>query len=103
MRFCGGPSGLGAANVWHLTIEDVIYAHSSIKQNVLAFVADLFDLLELHPVAAVRHLPGVARKKIIELPDPGTYLSDRPEHHSFECQAHSLITATVRARAIMRT
>ncbi|KAF2367766.1 Calmodulin-regulated spectrin-associated protein CH domain [Trinorchestia longiramus] len=36
-----------------LTKEDIVYMHSSVKQNVLAFVTELFFLLELQPVACV--------------------------------------------------
>ncbi|KAK7069879.1 hypothetical protein SK128_011064, partial [Halocaridina rubra] len=55
-----------------LTKEDVVYMHSSIKQNVLAFVAELFFLLELEPVSCVS-LPGTKRTstKFIQLSSPG--------------------------------
>ena len=48
-----------AANVCHLTDEDIVYLHASIKQNVLAFLADLFVALELvRGVGGGRGLPG---------------------------------------------
>ncbi|XP_066967189.1 uncharacterized protein Patronin isoform X11 [Macrobrachium rosenbergii] len=55
-----------------LTKEDIVYMHSSIKQNVLAFVAELFFLLELEPVSCVS-LPGTKRtsSKFIQLTSPG--------------------------------
>lgn len=54
-----------------LTKEDIVYMHSSIKQNVLAFVAELFFLLELEPVSCVS-LPGTKRtsSKFIQLTSP---------------------------------
>ena len=48
-----------AANVCHLTDEDIVYLHASIKQNVLAFLADLFVALEqVRGVGGGRGLPG---------------------------------------------
>ena len=49
---------LPAANVCHLTDEDIVYLHASIKQNVLAFLADLFVALEVRGVGGGRGLPG---------------------------------------------
>ncbi|KAK8401527.1 hypothetical protein O3P69_001012 [Scylla paramamosain] len=55
-----------------LTKEDVVYMHSSVKQNVLAFAAELFFLLELEPVSCVS-LPGSRKMsaKYIQLSSPG--------------------------------
>ncbi|XP_047482342.1 uncharacterized protein LOC125034532 isoform X4 [Penaeus chinensis] len=55
-----------------LTKEDIVYMHSSVKQNVLAFVAELFFLLELEPVSCVS-LPGTRKtsSKFIQLSSPG--------------------------------
>ncbi|KAG0727117.1 Patronin [Chionoecetes opilio] len=55
-----------------LTREDVVYMHSSVKQNVLAFAAELFFLLELEPVSCVC-LPGTKKMstKYIQLSSPG--------------------------------
>ncbi|KAK8401536.1 hypothetical protein O3P69_001012 [Scylla paramamosain] len=54
-----------------LTKEDVVYMHSSVKQNVLAFAAELFFLLELEPVSCVS-LPGSRKMsaKYIQLSSP---------------------------------
>ncbi|XP_063596401.1 patronin-like isoform X8 [Penaeus indicus] len=54
-----------------LTKEDIVYMHSSVKQNVLAFVAELFFLLELEPVSCVS-LPGTRKtsSKFIQLSSP---------------------------------
>ena len=49
---------LPAADVCHLTDEDIVYLHASIKQNVLAFLADLFVALEVRGVGGGRGLPG---------------------------------------------
>jgi hypothetical protein len=59
-------------NVCHLSIEDVVYMHESIRQNVLCFLADLFVGLEVKPVIKSVQLPGVKKDRIIEVPDPGT-------------------------------
>ncbi|CAL4102155.1 unnamed protein product [Meganyctiphanes norvegica] len=55
-----------------LTKEDIVYMHSSVKQNVLAFVAELFFLLELEPVSCVS-LPSTKKtsSKYIQLSSPG--------------------------------
>ncbi|KAK3888904.1 hypothetical protein Pcinc_007065 [Petrolisthes cinctipes] len=54
-----------------LTKEDIVYMHSSVKQNVLAFAAELFFLLELEPVSCVS-LPGTKKMstKYIQLSSP---------------------------------
>jgi len=43
-------------NVCHLALEDVLYLHDSMKQNVLNFMTDLFNQLELHPTENVKLL-----------------------------------------------
>ncbi|XP_076064083.1 calmodulin-regulated spectrin-associated protein patronin isoform X3 [Oratosquilla oratoria] len=54
-----------------LTKEDIVYMHSSVKQNVLAFCAELFFLFELEPVSCVS-LPGTKKSsKLITLSSPG--------------------------------
>ncbi|XP_050688722.1 uncharacterized protein LOC126981544 isoform X16 [Eriocheir sinensis] len=55
-----------------LTKEDIVYMHSSVKQNVLAFAAELFFLLELEPVSCVS-LAGNRKMstKYIQLSSPG--------------------------------
>ncbi|XP_026293230.1 patronin isoform X4 [Frankliniella occidentalis] len=48
--------------VFHLMPEDISYLHinSSMKQNLVVFLADLFNVLEIHPVKCVR-FPGSER------------------------------------------
>ncbi|KAK3922426.1 Patronin, partial [Frankliniella fusca] len=48
--------------VFHLMPEDISYLHinSSLKQNLVVFLADLFNVLEIHPVKCVR-FPGSER------------------------------------------
>lgn len=58
-------------NVCHLSIEDIVYMHDSIKQNVLCFLTDLYTGLEVKPVSRSIQLPGVKKDRIIEVPDPG--------------------------------
>ncbi len=38
-HFCQHVSGL---DLWHLSGEDLVYLHSSIRQNVACLLADLF-------------------------------------------------------------
>merc|ERR1711983_270089 len=61
-------------NVCHLSIEDIVYMHDSIRLNVLAFLTDLFVGLEVKPVLRSIQLPGVKKDRIIEVPDPGEKL-----------------------------
>lgn len=75
-RFCTSSLPF---NICHVTIEDVVYLHDSIKANVLSLAADLFDVLEARPQLLRGSgdvlLPGMTRNKIIEVPDPGTFHS----------------------------
>ena len=59
-------------NFCHLSLEDVVYMHESIRVNVLCFLADLFSGLEVRPVIRAIQLPGVKKDQVIEVPDPGT-------------------------------
>jgi len=43
-------------NVCHFALEDVLYLHESMKQNMLNFLADIFNQLELHPSPNVKLL-----------------------------------------------
>lgn len=63
-------------NVCHLSIEDIVYMHDSIRLNVLAFLTDLFVGLEVKPVLRSIQLPGVKKDRIIEVPDPGEKLKE---------------------------
>ncbi|XP_069685522.1 patronin isoform X3 [Periplaneta americana] len=44
-------------SVFHMMPEDVTYMRGSMKQNLVVFLADLFNVLEIHPVKCVR-FPG---------------------------------------------
>ncbi|KAJ2953919.1 hypothetical protein O0L34_g1556 [Tuta absoluta] len=44
-------------NVFHMMPEDVTYMRGSMRQNLIAMLADLFNMLEVHPVKSVKH-PG---------------------------------------------
>ncbi|XP_028172023.1 patronin isoform X3 [Ostrinia furnacalis] len=46
-------------NVFHMLPEDVTYMRGSMRQNLVAMLADLFNMLEVHPVKSVKH-PGTA-------------------------------------------
>ncbi|KAG1677704.1 Patronin [Nymphon striatum] len=54
-------------NFYFLSLEDVLYMHSSIRQNFLAFLADIFYNLEIKPAKCVRS-PGHKDHKI-HIPD----------------------------------
>jgi len=61
-------------NFCHLSLEDLVYTHESVKSNILCFLADLFSGLELRPAVRSVQLPGVKRDQVIEVPDPGILL-----------------------------
>ncbi|KAF0306342.1 Patronin [Amphibalanus amphitrite] len=48
-----------------LTLEDILYMHSSVKQNLLVLLADLFYLFEINPAKCVRQ-PGMAKERAID-------------------------------------
>ena len=58
-------------NFCHLSLEDFVYMHESVRVNVLCFLADLFAGLEVRPVIRAIQLPGVKKDQVIEVPDPG--------------------------------
>ncbi|CAH2067496.1 unnamed protein product, partial [Iphiclides podalirius] len=47
-------------DVFHMLPEDVAYMRGSMRQNLVAMLADLFNVLEVHPVKSVKY-PGIAR------------------------------------------
>ncbi|KAK8726897.1 hypothetical protein OTU49_010116 [Cherax quadricarinatus] len=86
-----------------LTKEDIVYMHSSVKQNVLAFAAELFFLLELEPVSCVS-LPGTKKTstKFIQLSSPGMKPAGAPSVR----RSHSMNLndmADIRSRIEQRT
>ncbi|CAG9862690.1 unnamed protein product [Phyllotreta striolata] len=46
------------ASIFHLMPEDVTYMRESMKQNLLVFLADLFNIMEINPANCVRY-PGM--------------------------------------------
>ena len=52
-------------NFCHLSIEDVVYLHESIKLNITCFLADLFTGLEVRPVSSFVQRPGVKKERVI--------------------------------------
>ncbi|XP_026314535.1 patronin-like isoform X4 [Hyposmocoma kahamanoa] len=48
-------------NVFHMMPEDVTYMRGSMRQNLIAMLADLFNMLEVHPVKSVKYPGSVAR------------------------------------------
>ncbi|CAH1102590.1 unnamed protein product [Psylliodes chrysocephalus] len=46
------------ASIFHLMPEDVTYMRESMKQNLLVFLADLFNVMEINPAKCVRY-PGI--------------------------------------------
>ncbi|XP_012262826.2 patronin isoform X7 [Athalia rosae] len=47
-------------SIFHMQSEDVTYMRGSMKQNLIVFLADLYNVLEIHPVKCVRY-PGEDR------------------------------------------
>ncbi|KAK9510534.1 hypothetical protein O3M35_005291 [Rhynocoris fuscipes] len=41
------------ANIFHMSPEDVYYMRGSMKHNLVVFLADLFNMLEIHPAPCV--------------------------------------------------
>ena len=70
-RFCSSSLPF---NHCHLSIEDFVYMHASIRLNIICFIADLFNVLEVKPFKPMMPLPGVARNQVIQVPDPGEIL-----------------------------
>ncbi len=58
-------------NVFHVSIEDVVYMHASVRMNVISLLVDMFSVLEARPVDTQLLLPGQEDNKVIEVPDPG--------------------------------
>ncbi|XP_072937138.1 patronin isoform X3 [Epargyreus clarus] len=48
-------------NVFHMLPEDVTYMRGSMRQNLIATLADLFNMLEVHPVKSVKYPGSVPR------------------------------------------
>ncbi|CAH1117780.1 unnamed protein product [Phaedon cochleariae] len=46
------------ASIFHLMPEDVTYMRDSMKQNLIVFLADLFNVIEINPAKCVRY-PGM--------------------------------------------
>ena len=61
-------------NICHLSIEDVVYLHESIRINITCFLADLFNGLEVRPVASFVQRPGIKKERVIQVPDPGMFI-----------------------------
>jgi calmodulin-regulated spectrin-associated protein len=57
-------------NFCHLSIEDVVYLHDSIRSNMTCFLADLFTGLEIRPVCSFVQRPGIKKERVIQVPDP---------------------------------
>ncbi|KAL4712993.1 hypothetical protein ACJJTC_012063 [Scirpophaga incertulas] len=51
-NFC---RGMLPYDVFHMTGEDVAYMRGSMRQNLVAMLADLFNVLEVHPVKCVKY------------------------------------------------
>ncbi|CAG0893967.1 unnamed protein product [Cyprideis torosa] len=62
------------------TVEDFLYSHHSIRQNILAFLADLFYHLEVKPVRGVR-TPGTKYERISLSPKHSPMKGISSRHH----------------------
>ncbi|GJQ85734.1 hypothetical protein Trydic_g12140 [Trypoxylus dichotomus] len=43
------------SSIFHMMPADITYMRGSMKQNLIVFLADLFNVLEIHPVKCVRY------------------------------------------------
>uniref|UniRef100_A0A0K2TD84 Patronin n=1 Tax=Lepeophtheirus salmonis TaxID=72036 RepID=A0A0K2TD84_LEPSM len=73
-RFCKESLNF---NICHLSIEDIVYMHDSIKLNIISFLADLFNNLEVKTRSVVR-LTGINKNNVIEVPDPDMHRIKSP-------------------------
>ncbi|XP_076362125.1 patronin-like isoform X2 [Tachypleus tridentatus] len=56
-------------DIYFFSLEDMLYMHSSIRQNILAFISDLMFLFEIRPVKGVIR-PGIREKPNILIGGP---------------------------------
>ncbi|XP_022242530.1 calmodulin-regulated spectrin-associated protein 2-like isoform X2 [Limulus polyphemus] len=56
-------------DIYFLTLEDMLYMHSSLRQNVLAFIADLMFLFEIRPAKCVIR-PGIIEEQKFSVEGP---------------------------------
>ncbi|XP_057665180.1 patronin isoform X35 [Diorhabda carinulata] len=58
-----------SASIFHLMPEDVTYMRESMKQNLLVFIADLFNVMEINPAKCVRY-PGMDKYSTVSRSTP---------------------------------
>ncbi|XP_057665161.1 patronin isoform X33 [Diorhabda carinulata] len=61
-----------SASIFHLMPEDVTYMRESMKQNLLVFIADLFNVMEINPAKCVRY-PGMDKYSTEGLPQSNAH------------------------------
>ncbi|CAK1544321.1 unnamed protein product [Leptosia nina] len=103
-------------NCFHMLPEDVTYMRGSMRQNLVALLADLFNMLEVHPVHAVQRAHaasgadsnawGVRHKRHLPPPEPTPipHLRAEPQRgHSHHDQPFSVprspSSCSIRSRA----
>ncbi|KAK9712450.1 Spectrin-binding region of Ca2+-Calmodulin [Popillia japonica] len=57
------------SSIFHMMPADITYMRGSMKQNLIVFLADLFNVLEIHPVKYVRY-PGMDRTATVTRSTP---------------------------------
>ncbi|XP_050310591.1 patronin isoform X6 [Anthonomus grandis grandis] len=89
------------ASIFHLQPEDITYLRDSMRLNLMVFLADLFNVMEIHPVSCVRdkfngegfptrNAHGVAHKRnlvhpvVAPIPDLRSSLDDPNNTLSFQ-------------------
>ncbi|XP_071052762.1 patronin isoform X4 [Onthophagus taurus] len=55
------------SSVFHMLPEDITYMRGSMKTTLVAFLADLFNVLEIHPIKCVRY-PGSEKMSMESFP-----------------------------------
>ncbi|XP_067007915.2 patronin [Anabrus simplex] len=91
------------SSVFHMMPEDVTYMQGSMKHNLTVFLADLFNVLEIHPVKCVR-FPGTDRAHLKEVskssPTIQTSMPLKKSHSLQQADIHTRNSVDVPDRAL---
>ncbi|XP_015522399.2 patronin isoform X6 [Neodiprion lecontei] len=78
-------------SIFHMQNEDVTYMRGSMKQNLIVFLADLYNVLEIHPVKSVRY-PGDERdsqySNVMKTPSSSSVKKSQSLQQAMENQSH---------------
>ncbi|XP_044012467.1 patronin isoform X14 [Aphidius gifuensis] len=79
-------------SIFHMQPEDVTYMRGSMKQNLVVFLADMYNVLEIHPVKCVRYPGGERAMQYLDVAKTSAPISVRKsqslhqtaESHSYD-------------------